>query len=103
MGQGAQSIILWVVMFAIFYFLLIRPNQKRQKQRNIMLGQLKKGDKVVTIGGLHGTIDLINEEAGTVVLNAGGNKLTFDKVAVQNVAGEKAAAPSLEKKEEESK
>jgi preprotein translocase subunit YajC len=90
MSAGMQQILLWVVMFAIFYFLLIRPNQKRQKQRNAMLAALKKGDRVITIGGLHGTIDLINEENNTIVINAGGQKLTFEKMAVQSVVGENA-------------
>ncbi|AMA72156.1 MULTISPECIES: preprotein translocase subunit YajC [Aneurinibacillus] len=88
MSAGMQQVILWVVLFAIFYFLLIRPNQKRQKQRNAMLAALKKGDRVVTIGGLHGTIDLINDENNTIVINAGGHKLTFEKMAVQSVIGE---------------
>jgi preprotein translocase subunit YajC len=105
MGQGTQQILLWVVMFAIFYFLLIRPNQKRQKQRNAMLGALKKGDRVVTIGGLHGTIDLINEENNTIVINAGGQKLTFEKAAIQSVVGESVqksvSAPKKEEKKEE--
>jgi preprotein translocase subunit YajC len=89
MGSLTQIIPL-ILMFAIFYFLLIRPQQKRARQRNAMLGQLRKGDKIVTIGGLHGTVDLINEENNTVVVNAGGQKLTFDKAAVNSVAGEKA-------------
>lgn len=101
MGAGTQQILLWVVMFAIFYFLLIRPNQKRQKQRNAMLGALKKGDRIVTIGGLHGTIDLINDENNTIVLNAGGQKLTFEKASVQSVVGESVQKqPAVAKKEE---
>jgi preprotein translocase subunit YajC len=45
-----------VVLFAVFYFLLIRPQQKQQKKRKEMLASLKKGDKVITIGGIYGTI-----------------------------------------------
>ncbi len=45
-----------VVLFAVFYFLLIRPQQKQQKKRKEMLASLKKGDKVITIGGVYGTI-----------------------------------------------
>jgi preprotein translocase subunit YajC len=52
-----QTLAPFVLMFAIFYFLLIRPQQKKQKQRASMLGALKKGDKVVSVGGLHGTIE----------------------------------------------
>ena len=50
-----------VLMFVLFYFLLIRPQQKRQKAVREMQSSLKKGDKVVTIGGFHGTVDSIDE------------------------------------------
>lgn len=71
-------------MFAIFYFLLIRPQQKRQKQRQQMLNNLKKGDKVITIGGLHGTIVELTDD--TVVLRVNDvTKLTFDRNAVNTV------------------
>ena len=61
-GQGGQQqspysfLIFMGVIFAIFYFLLIRPQQKRQKEQRKLLDNLKKGDRVVTTGGLHGTI-----------------------------------------------
>jgi preprotein translocase subunit YajC len=84
-----QQLLPLVLMFAIFYFLLLRPNQKRQKQRNAMLSAIKKGDRIITAGGLHGTVDLINEEANTVVINAGGQKLTFEKGSINSVVGEK--------------
>jgi preprotein translocase subunit YajC len=54
--QALQSFLPIIVLFAIFYFLLIRPQQKQQKKRKEMLAALKKGDKVVTIGGIYGTI-----------------------------------------------
>lgn len=73
----------FVLMFAIFYFLLIRPQQKKQKQRNSMLGALKKGDKVVTIGGLHGTIVEITD--AIVVLRVNDvTKMTFDRSAISS-------------------
>ncbi|QKS70770.1 preprotein translocase subunit YajC [Paenalkalicoccus suaedae] len=73
-----------ILMFAIFYFLLIRPQQKRQKKVREMHDSLQKGDKIVTIGGMHGTIDAIDE--GRVVINVDGtNKLTFDRQAIREV------------------
>ncbi|NMM51778.1 preprotein translocase subunit YajC [Paenibacillus aquistagni] len=86
-GEGGwlQLILPFVLMFAVFYFLLIRPQQKKQKQRNSMLGQLKKGDKVVTIGGLHGTILEITDD--TVVLRVNDvTKMTFDRSAISHVS-----------------
>ena len=74
----------FIIMFAVFYFLLIRPQQKKQKSRNLMLNQLKKGDRVVTIGGLHGTIVEISDD--TVVLKVNDvTKLTFDRASINNV------------------
>ncbi len=50
-----------ILLFVVFYFLLIRPQQKQQKNRKEMLSKLKKGDRVVTIGGIHGIIKEIDE------------------------------------------
>ncbi|EKN64938.1 protein translocase subunit yajC [Schinkia azotoformans MEV2011] len=73
-----------IAMFAIFYFLLIRPQQKRQKAVQSMQSNLQKNDRVVTIGGLHGIIDSIDEDK--VVIKCGdGSRLTFDRNAVREV------------------
>ncbi|MCR6096984.1 preprotein translocase subunit YajC [Salipaludibacillus agaradhaerens] len=77
-------IIMLVVMFAIFYFLLIRPQQKRQKKIQEMHAALQKGDKIVTIGGLHGTIDAIDENQVVIMVDS-NNKLTFDRQAIREV------------------
>ena len=50
-----------ILMFVLFYFLLIRPQQKKQKAVQKMQNELKKGDKIVTIGGLHGIVDSVDE------------------------------------------
>lgn len=55
-----------ILLFVVFYFLLIRPQQKQQKQRQEMLSQLQKGDRVVTIGGIHGVIKEIQEDMLTL-------------------------------------
>ena len=52
-----------VVMIAIFYFLLYRPQKNQQKRRKSMLDSLKKGDQVITIGGIHGTIEELGEKS----------------------------------------
>ena len=80
-----------VIMFAIFYFLLIRPQQKKQKSRMNMLKALKKGDKVVTIGGLHGTIVEITDDI--VVLRVNDvTKLTFDRNSVSHAKNDSEAS-----------
>jgi preprotein translocase subunit YajC len=88
--EGAWgNILVFVLFIAIFYLLILRPQQKRQKQINQMLSSLKKGDRVVTIGGLHGTIEEINDAENTVVISSGGTRLKFEKRAINNVVGEK--------------
>lgn len=83
-GGGLLSLIVpFVLMFVIFYFLLIRPQQKKQKTRNAMLSALKKGDKVVTIGGLHGTIVEITDDVVVLKVND-VTKLTFDRNSVSH-------------------
>ncbi len=68
---GAQGIFMLLIMFAIFYFLLIRPQQKRAKQHKALIDALKPGDQVVTAGGLHGKIVAVQETAATVEISAG--------------------------------
>jgi preprotein translocase subunit YajC len=97
--QGLQNFLPIIIMFAIFYFLLIRPQQKRAKQRNAMLAALKKGDKVVTIGGMHGTIQDLTDD--TVTLRIAHNvNVTFDRGAVNTVVSSTGDSPAAEKKEE---
>lgn len=74
-----------VLMFVVLYFLLIRPQQRRQKTRSQMLNSLKKGDKVVTIGGLHGTIMEITDDIVVLRVND-ATKMTFDRSAINAVS-----------------
>jgi len=91
--QGIQQFLPIIVMIAIFYFLLIRPQQKRTKQRNQMLSALKKGDKVVTIGGMHGTIQDISDDSVTLRIAHNVN-VTFDRGSINNVVSTSNAAPA---------
>ncbi|MYL33338.1 preprotein translocase subunit YajC [Pontibacillus yanchengensis] len=85
MGGGTlASIIPLILMFVIFYFLLIRPQQKKQKKVQQMQSELQKGDKIITIGGLHGTVHALDE--GTLVVEGqDGTKLTYDRSSVREV------------------
>ncbi|MGD2125395.1 MAG: preprotein translocase subunit YajC [Desulfobacteraceae bacterium] len=65
-GGGFGAFVPLILMFAIFYFLLIRPQQKKAKQHKAMLAAMKKGDKVVTSGGLHGIITGLTAEVVTM-------------------------------------
>jgi len=91
-GGGSANLISTLIMFGaiflIFYFMIIRPQQKRAKQREKMLSNMQKGDKVVTSGGLHGTIAGLDEK--TVLLQVGDNiKMKFEKSAIASVISSK--------------
>ena len=82
-----STIIMFGLIFVIFYFLIIRPQQRRQKEREKLLGALEKGDKVVTSGGLHGTISGLEEK--TVLLQiADGVKVKVDRASIGQVLKE---------------
>lgn len=87
-GQGGGSLISTLIMFGaiffIFYFMIIRPQQKRAKEREKMLNAIEKGDKVVTSGGIYGTIAGIEDK--TVLLQIADNvKIKLDKSAINIV------------------
>jgi len=65
-GGGMEGIIMLVIMFAIFYLLLIRPQQKRAKQHKELVESLKSGDQVVTAGGIHGKIVAVQDDIITL-------------------------------------
>lgn len=65
-GAGFISFVPLILMFAIFYFLLIRPQQKKAKQHRELLSALKKGDKVISSGGLHGTVTGLTDDVVTM-------------------------------------
>jgi len=68
-----QGMIPLVFMFAIFYFLLIRPQQKKAKEHRALLDGLKKGDRVVTAGGMHGMLSALDDQVVTLELTPGVN------------------------------
>ena len=95
MGQsGAEggssmlgALLPFLLMFAVLYFLLIRPQQKRQKQHKAVLEQLKRGDRIITNSGIFGTIVNFNEKNKSVVLNVGDSETLKLEVLRSSVAG----------------
>jgi len=83
-GQLVTTIITFGLVILIFYFLIIRPQNKKQKETKRMLAEIKKGDKIVTIGGIRGTVQAVHED--TVVVKVDDTtKLEFSKSAVSQV------------------
>jgi len=73
-----------IIIFVIFYFLLIRPQQKRAKEQKEMLANLKKGDKIITTGGIYGLIDGLTEKVVTIKI-AENVKIKVSRSAVGTV------------------
>jgi preprotein translocase subunit YajC len=83
-GSAFLQFVPFIAIIAIFYFLIIRPQNKKQKETQRMLGALKKGDKVVTIGGIHGIIQNVKEHS--VILKVDDDvKLEFNRSAISSV------------------
>ncbi|MDR2535348.1 MAG: preprotein translocase subunit YajC [Treponema sp.] len=90
----------FALVIAIFYFLIIRPQNKKQKETQRMLSALKKGDKIVTIGGVHGVIQSVKE--GSVIVKVDDyTKIEFSRNAISSV--EVVAKEEKTDKEEEKK
>lgn len=92
--QGSNPIVMGVavvLMIAIFYFFLIRPQKKQEKEAKKMLSELKKGDKIVTIGGIHGVVFAV-KEATVVVKVDDVAKIEFTKSAIAKVVNDAPAA-----------
>ncbi|MDH3356030.1 MAG: preprotein translocase subunit YajC [Desulfobacteraceae bacterium] len=97
-GQGAggfTSLIPIILMFVIFYFLLIRPQQKKAKEHKEMISQVRKGDRIVTSGGLHGRVTAVGDTTLTVEI--------ADRVRVKIARGNlsqvvKSSSPSQDNK-----
>ena len=85
--QGYEGIIMLVLMFAIFYFLLIRPQQKRAKQHRKLIEALKAGDNVVTAGGIHGKIVTVQDDVVTLEVDK-GVKMKFNRSSVSATESE---------------
>lgn len=84
-GQTAlMNLVPLVFMFAIFYFLLIRPQQKKAKEHRALLDSMKKGDQVITAGGMHGKVTALDENIVTLEVATGVN-VKFNKGHIASI------------------
>ena len=94
-GQMVSTLVTFGLVFVVFYFLIIRPQNKKQKEMKNMIAGVKKGDKIVTIGGIDGTVHAVKE--GTVVVKVDDDcKIEFSKSAVATVSVAKAEEKPVE-------
>jgi len=84
-GNPFFSFLPIILLFLVFYFLLIRPQSKRQKELERMRQALKKGDKIITSGGIHGTIEGIKDNDVLLIKTGGDTKLHISRSAVISV------------------
>lgn len=87
MGETLMGLLPFIVMFAVMWFILIRPAQKRAKDTANMQSALKRGDKVVTVGGLHGEVDAIEDTVVHIRVEA-NTVLTFERQAIGRVVSQ---------------
>lgn len=82
-GNMMQTITFMGLIFIVFYFFMVRPQQKKIKQQKKYVDELKKGDLVVTTGGIHGKVESIDTEAASsIIINSEGSRLRIEKSAI---------------------
>ena len=83
-GFDPMIIIFLVLIFAMFYFLMIRPQRKRQKEHRQLIEELQRGDRVVTAGGIYGVIETISEDSVVIKVESGATmRVAKDSVALK--------------------
>ena len=99
-GLGS-TIIMMAIMLGVFYFMLIRPENKRKKEAEQMRSAVKKGDEIVTIGGIVGTVVDVKEKNIVVETGADQVRIEFEKWAISaNYTADKAAKEQAKKAQE---
>jgi len=88
-GGSANPLALWlpiILIFGIMYFLIFRPQAKRQKEQRLMIESLKKGDKIITAGGIYGAIVGVKEKEGILIVKIDDNtKIELSRASVAKV------------------
>ena len=86
-GGGITAFLPFILIMFIIYFLMIRPQTKRQKEKETMRDELKKGDKIITMGGIYGTVQGFKEKGRQAIIKIDNNtNITINKTAVAGLA-----------------
>ena len=95
-GGGRAAFLPFILLMGVIYFLMIRPQTKRQKQKELMRESLQKGDKIITMGGIYGTVQGFKEKGRLIVLKVDNNtNLIMNRTAIAGLA-EKVKDEELE-------
>ena len=84
-GSMISTVILLVLMVAFFYFVMIRPQRKKDKKVKEMLDALKPGDRICTIGGIYGTIVALKDDTVTLAVGSAKNQMVMARWAIRSV------------------
>ncbi len=88
-GAGAMNIVMLLGIMVVFYFFMIRPQQQKLKEQQKFVDALKEGDKVVTLGGLHGKVVSVREKTVVAEIDAAkGVRVVFDKSSISREASQ---------------
>ncbi len=98
MSENITQFLPILAIFAVFYFFMLMPQRKRQKQEKKFAEELKRGDKVVTKSGMHGKVVDLNDKDASVVIETMAGKIKFDRSALSMEMSAKLNAPATEKK-----
>lgn len=93
-GEQANPLAMFlplILIFIVFYFFIIRPQKKKEDQRKSMIEAVKKNDRIITIGGLHGTVTQVDDTSVLVQVDS-NTKLRVEKSAISSVGGKDNAA-----------
>jgi preprotein translocase subunit YajC len=93
-GSIVPTLVTFGLVFVIFYFLIIRPQNKKKKDSADLLKALKKGDRVVSIGGIHGTIQSLKDDSVVLKIDA-NTKITLSRSAISNVVEQNRPAKKV--------
>lgn len=85
-GSPLSMLLPFVLIFGVFYFIVIMPAKKQQKKKDAMIAGLKKGDRVVTSGGIHGTVATV-EDTSLLVKVSENTKIRISKSAIAGLVG----------------
>ena len=91
--QGMNMMIWMAFAFALIYFMSIRPQAKKQKELQARINQIKTGDRVVTSGGIHGTVANVKDGSTLILKIADNVKIEIDKTAIANVVNPETGKP----------
>ncbi|WP_438968787.1 preprotein translocase subunit YajC [Nonlabens sp.] len=89
----------YVLIIAVFYFLIMRPQSKKRKEEKEFADSLKVGSKVITTSGIHGKVNQINADKGTVMIETGAGKIVFERNAISAELSKKLNETAINKED----